>query len=140
MFQRAIYAGLVIAGIALAGVASRESSSRASAAAGAEVVRSANLFGSLKACEVPGVREHLLARGVNTLAYAGEFTPTHVTPWTTGSVRIFLYIVSGKGVVRIGGTSANAGPGDFFVIPKGAQHAVSATTGTLRAIYFEDRT
>ena|GEM_PF-3788785 len=74
MFQRAIFVGLVIASVALADVASSESPSRASAAASAEVVRSANLFGRLKACEVPGVHEHLLARGVNTLAYAGEFT------------------------------------------------------------------
>jgi mannose-6-phosphate isomerase-like protein (cupin superfamily) len=140
MLQRAKFIALIIAGVVLAGVASREGSSRAASEANAEVVHSANLFESLKACEVPGVHEHLLATGPKTVAYAGEFTPTRMTPWTTGKVRIFLYIVSGNGVVHIGNMGMTAGPGDFFVIPKGARHAVSVISGTLRAIYFEDRT
>jgi mannose-6-phosphate isomerase-like protein (cupin superfamily) len=140
MVQRAIFVGLVVVVIALAGVATRESSSPALASGSSEVIKSANLFGNLRACEVAGVHEHLLAKGLRTVAYAGEFTPTRATPWTTGNVRIFLYIVSGHGVVRVGNSSADAHPGDFFVIPKGARHAVSANSGPLRAIYFEDRT
>jgi quercetin dioxygenase-like cupin family protein len=140
MIQRAMFFALALAGLVLAGIASREVSARAASVSRPDIIRSQKLFESLKACEVPGVHEHLLAHGVNTLAYAGEFTPTRMTPWTTGNVRIFLYIVSGHGVVRVGNTSTTAGPGDFFVIPKGARHAVSATAGALRALYFEDRT
>ena len=138
-FQRASVVLLIIAGAVIAGATAGESAAGV-AAAGSDVVRSANLFGDLKACEIPGVREHLLAKGLKTVAYAGEFTPTRETPWTTGNVRIFLYIVSGHGVVRVGNSRTEAGPGDFFVIPKGERHAVRATSGTLRAIYFEDRT
>jgi len=140
VFQRAIVAVLVVAGVVFAGALTRESCSQALAAASSEVVRSADLFAGLKACEVPGVHEHLLAKGLKTVAYAGEFIPTRATPWTTGNVRIFLYIVSGHGVVRVGNSSTDARPGDFFVIPKGVRHAVSADSGPLRAIYFEDQT
>jgi mannose-6-phosphate isomerase-like protein (cupin superfamily) len=57
----------------------------------------------------------------------------------TGPTRIVLYIVSGTGEVRIGKLTAKAGPGDVFVIPAGARHAVRAQTGPLRAIYVETR-
>ena len=138
--QRAMFIALVIAAAILMVVASRESSSRAASEASAKVIHSADLFGSLKACEIPGVHEHLLATGVKTLAYAGEFTPTRTTPWATGNSRIFLYIVSGNGFVRVGSMNATAAAGDFFIIPKGARHSVSAVSGTLRAVYFEDKT
>jgi quercetin dioxygenase-like cupin family protein len=139
-FHAAAFLALVIAGVALASVASRETSEQAKSVATEAVVRSANLFGDLKVCEVPGVHEHLLAKGTKTLIYAGEFRPTHATPWTTGTARIFLYVISGTGLIQIGNVSAKAGPGDFFIIPKGARHAVSATSAKLRALYFEDRT
>ena len=139
-FHGGIYLSLVVAGVAMAGIASRETSAQATSVASAAVVRSTNFFQDLRVCETPGVREHLLAEGKKTLVYAGEFRPTRATPWTTGSARIYLYIISGTGLIQIGNASTKAGPGDFFVIPKGARHAVSAKSATLRAVYFEDRT
>jgi quercetin dioxygenase-like cupin family protein len=103
-------------------------------------VASTTLFDHLQACGVPGVRERILGRGLHTVAFAGEFQPTAKVHWTTGSRRIYLYILSGHGVVRIGGSIASARGGDFFVIPQGLRHAVSATDGPIRAIYVEDKT
>lgn len=100
---------------------------------------STNLFGHLHACEVPGVRERLLDRGPHTVAFAGEFLPTAKIPWTTGSRKIYIYIQSGKGVVRIGKSVASAHRGDFFVLPQGVRHAISATAGPMRAIWVEDK-
>ena len=139
MVHSALFLALVIAGVSLAGVASRETSPRAMSVASPTVVRSANLFGNLQACEIPGLQEHLLAKGAKTFVYAGEFRPTHATPWSTGQMRIFLYVISGTGLIQIGNASTTVSAGDFFVIPKGARHAVSATSSKLRAVYFEYR-
>jgi quercetin dioxygenase-like cupin family protein len=97
------------------------------------------LFDRLQACEVPGVRERVLDRGPHTVAFAGEFLPTAKVPWTKGSRRIYLYILSGQGVVRVGKSIASAHRGDFFVLPQGLRHAVSATAGPMRAIWVEDK-
>jgi quercetin dioxygenase-like cupin family protein len=139
MLQFSMFGVLAMAGLYLAGVAHSEATAREISSARGVAVDSSRLFADLRICEVPGVREHLLAKGPSTLAYAGEFTPTRATPWVTGTTRIFLYIVSGRGTAYIGRNSTALRPGDFIVIPKGARHAVSASSPTLRAIYFEDR-
>ena len=119
-FHGTTFLALAIAGTIMTSVAARETSAQTTSVATEPVLRSADLFGDLKACEVAGVHEHLLARGTKTL--------------------IFMYVVSGTGLIRIGDMSAKAGPGDFIIIPKGARHAVIAKSAELRAVYFEDRT
>ncbi|MGA9945048.1 MAG: cupin domain-containing protein [Candidatus Cybelea sp.] len=103
-------------------------------------VATADMFVGLKPCDVPGLRERVIAKGGNTVAYAGEFAPGAAVAWTAGAVRIYLYVVSGEGVVRVGWSVQRVHAGDFIVIPKGVRHAVNASPGVLRAIYIEDKT
>jgi quercetin dioxygenase-like cupin family protein len=104
-----------------------------------EVVRAGDVFGGLEPCDVPGVREHVLGRGTATVAYAGEFSPTSTIPWTRSTRRMYLYVLSGSATLHINSLTTAADPGDFFVIPKGARHAVVVNSGLMRAIYVEDR-
>ncbi|MGA8099207.1 MAG: cupin domain-containing protein [Candidatus Cybelea sp.] len=103
-------------------------------------VATADMFVALKPCDVPGLRERVIAKGGNTVAYAGEFAPVAAVAWTGGAVRIYLYVVSGEGVVRVAWSVQRVHAGDFIVIPKGVRHAVNSSRGVLRAIYVEDKT
>ncbi len=138
--MNALFVSLIMAGAALAGVASQKASAEPAHVASAAVVRASDVFKNLVACEVPGLHEHLLAKGIKTLVYAGEFTPTVAVPWTSAKARIVLYIVSGSGIVSVGNVRTTAHAGDVFILPKDKRHAVSATSGKLRAFTFEDRT
>jgi len=132
----ATFAGLVLLGARLAVVAADE---RRPGLLSTEFIGAASVFGGMTPCDVPGLREHLLGTGAHTKAYAGEFTPTSFTPWTQVNSRMYLYIVSGTGVIRINSLTEPAKAGDFFLIPKGARHAVNATSAILRAVYVEER-
>ena len=74
------------------------------------------------------------------MVYAGEFAPGQLPRLTTANSRIYLYVTSGTGMVRIGDVTTKADAGDFFVIPTLVPHAVRAFVAPLRAIYFEDHT
>ena len=137
--QRVMFVILAIAAGGLAGIASREATGATGSDRRAATVSAAQVFTNLLSCEIPGLQERPLARGAHSIVYAGEFAPTPVSQLRSGQTRIYLYVVSGTGLVRIGGMTSRASPGDFFVIPRGVPHAVSPTAGKLRAIYFEDR-
>jgi hypothetical protein len=137
-FRIVVFAVLVSAVVALIGLASRENVA-ASSVSLATFAGSGSIFRDLKPCDVPGLSERVLAKGKMTVVFAGEFRPVTTIPWVSGSTRISMYIVSGLGVVRVGDKTQAIAAGDFFVIPKYAKHAVSAMSGPLRAIYFEDR-
>ncbi|SRR5665213_308060 len=102
-------------------------------------IPAANLFTNLHPCEFAGLRERMISRGARTQTFAGEFTPTRTPAWTTGRVRIVLYVVSGSGIARTNTTARIIRAGDVIVIPTGTRHAVTATTSTMRAIFFEER-
>lgn len=101
-------------------------------------VPSPSLFTGLHPCDVPGLRERVVSRTAKTIAFAGEFRPTRSTPWVWGKHRIYLYVVSGAGSVRMGKMSEHIYPGDFVVLPGGAYRAIRATTPVMRAIYVEE--
>lgn len=129
MSHRGLFAALVIASGGLAGVSEPRPA----------ILHTPEVFANLLSCEIPGLREHVVGRGPHTVAFAGEFSHVSIAQLRTSAARIYLYVVSGTGVVRIGDTTTQAHPGDFFVIPTNAPHAVSSSGGTMRTIFFEDR-
>jgi len=137
--QRMLFIAIAIAGGILAGVASREATGASGSDPRPSVIRSKEVFSKLLACEIPGLEEHVLSRGAHTIVYAGEFAPGLEPQLTTSNSRIYLYVTSGTGIVRIGDLTAKAEPGDFFVIPTQVPHFVRAVGGPLRAVYFEDQ-
>jgi quercetin dioxygenase-like cupin family protein len=137
--QRTIFIALAIAAGVLTGVASREAIGAAGSDPRPFMTRSTEVFSNLLACEIPNLQERVLSRGAHSVVYAGEFTPGPLPQLTTASSRIYLYVISGTGSVRIGDMTANAERGGFFVIPTHVPHTVHAIGGPLRAIYFEDR-
>ena len=138
--QGLLFIVLAIAAGVLAGVASREATGAQGSDPRPSVVQSSEVFSDLLPCEVPDLRERVLTRGAHSVAYAGEFAPSQLPRLTTANSRIYLYVTSGTGTIRIGDMTAKAEAGDFFVIPTLVPHAVRAIGGPLRAIYFEDRT
>lgn len=137
--QRILFIALAIAAGVLAGVASREATGAAGSDPRASVMRSTEVFSNLLACDIPDLQERVLGRGAHSVVYAGEFAPGSGAQLTTANSRIYLYVTSGTGTVRIGDVTAKAERGDFFVIPSRVPHAVRALGAPLRAIYFEDR-
>ena|GEM_PF-3320397 len=137
--QRAIFIALAVAAGSLAGIASREATGAAGSDPQPSAMRSTEVFSNLLACEIPDLQERVLSRGAHSVVYAGEFAPGRAPQLATARSRIYLYVTSGTGTVRIGDLSAKAETGDFFVIPTNVPHAVHAIGGPLRAIYFEDR-
>lgn len=135
--QRIAFGALVVLGAVLIGVASRESSGDF-AARGVAVGQDA-LFSHLLACDIPGLQERVIGRGVHSVVFAGEFAQGTTVPPVAGRNDIFLYVVSGNGVVRLADRERNLKPGDFVAIPKGVTHFVRGVGGPLRAIYFEDQ-
>jgi quercetin dioxygenase-like cupin family protein len=105
----------------------------------AQIAATDTLFHGLVPCDVRGLRERAVARGHHTVAYVGEFTPVPSISWTAGPVTIYLYVLSGSGIVRTDGSVRHVRTGDFVVIAKGARHAVNATSTAMRALYVEDR-
>ena len=139
--QRTIFIALAVAAVVLAGVASRESTGAVGSDPKATVLTSSDVFSNLLSCEIPGLQERVLGRGARSTAYAGEFASVPIAQLRRSNARIYLYIVSGTGVVKIGDKTSQAQPGDFFVIPKQAAHVVSSNgAGVLRGIFFEDKT
>ena len=139
--QRAVFVALATAAVVLAGVASKESTGAAGSDPKATVLTSSDVFSNLLSCEIPGLQERVLGRGAHSIAYAGEFASVPVTQLRRSNARIYLFIVSGTGLVKIGDKTSQARPGDFFVIPKQAAHIVSSSgAGVLRGIFFEDNT
>ena len=135
--QRIAFGALVVLGAVLIGVASQESSGDFGAR-GVAVGQDA-LFSHLLACDIPGLQERVIGRGVHSVVFAGEFAQGTTVPPVAGRNDIFLYVVSGNGVVRLADRERNLKPGDFVAIPKGVTHFVRGVGGPLRAIYFEDQ-
>lgn len=136
--QRAIFLALAIAAGVLALVASREARGIASSdPRPPAVVRSTDAFSNLLPCGIPNLQERVLSRAARNVVYAGEFTPGPTPQLTTASSRIYVYVVSGAGAVRIGDVTSKVEGGDFFVIPTRVPHYVRALGAPLRAIYFE---
>jgi len=136
--QRFFFVALAIAGITMIRVASGEETDAAAASRTAAVVPAAGVFDGLQPCEIPGIRERVLSKGQLTTVYAGEFEPVQAQP-TSVDARLFVYIVSGTGVARIGDAVVNVKEGDVLIIPRGTSHSMRPSSSTLRAIYFEDR-
>jgi hypothetical protein len=134
-----IFAALAITGALLIGVAHREETGAANNDPKPTALSASTVFDNLLACEIPGLQERQIGSGPHSLVYAGEFSQVTHQQLTSAKARIFLYVVSGTGTVRVGERLSRAVAGDFFVIPSGERHAVNAVNGTLRAIYFEDR-
>ena len=135
--QRIAFGALIVLGAVLIGVASREASGDFGARGVA--VGQDEIFTHLLACDIPGVQERVIGRGVHSVVYAGEFAQGTIVPPVTGRNDIFLYVVSGAGVARLGDRERDLRPGDFVAIPKGVIHFVRGVGGPLRAIYFEDQ-
>ena len=138
--QRAIFLALALAAGGLILVASREARGTASSDPRPSVIQSTDVFSNLLACEIPNLQERVLSRGAHSVVYAGEFTPGPTPQLTTARSRIYVYVISGRGAVRIGDVTRKAESGDFFVIPTHVPHYVRALGAPLRAIYFEGDT
>ena len=137
--QRVLFIAIAIAGGILAGMASREATRALGSDPRPSVLHSQELYAHLLSCDIPGLQEHVLSRGAHSVVFAGEFSPSATPQLTSSTSRIYLYVTSGTGIVRIGDVTAKATPGDFFVIPTNVPHFVHAVGGPLRAVYFEDR-
>ena len=136
--QRMLFVVLAVAAGALAGVASREATGAAGSDPRPSMIQSSEVFSSLLACEIPNLQERVIGRGAHSVIYAGEFEPGPTPQLNTAGSRIYLYVTSGYGTIRIGDMISKAHAGDFFIIPTHVPHAVRALGAPLHAIYFED--
>jgi len=105
----------------------------------ATVVSSSDMYTHLQAIPgFPGIRYRTLVETATTGVYADEISSSGVALHRHLHSREFMYVVSGTGTVRIGGISANVGPGDFFVIPKAVPHSLRGGAGALRVLEVDD--